>query len=70
MRLLDRRTGADAVKLLVFVVVTTLATGMLAVTIGNLSFRSSTGYSAVFSDATGVVKGDDVRVAGVKVGSV
>ena len=27
-------------------------------------------YKAVFSDATGVVKGDDVRIAGVKVGSV
>jgi phospholipid/cholesterol/gamma-HCH transport system substrate-binding protein len=27
-------------------------------------------YKAVFSDATGVVKGDDIRIAGVKVGSV
>ena len=24
----------------------------------------------MFSDATGVVKGDDIRIAGVKVGSV
>ena len=27
-------------------------------------------YKAIFSDATGVVKGDDIRIAGVKVGSV
>ena len=70
MKLLDKRTSVDAVKLLIFIVVTTLATGLLVVTIGNLSFAASKSYKAVFSDATGVVKGDDVRVAGVKVGSV
>ena len=51
-------------------VVTALATSVLVVTIGNLSFGASRDYRAVFADATGVVKGDDVRVAGVKVGSV
>ena len=70
MTLLDKRTAGDAVKLLVFVLVTTLATGLLAVTIGNLSFGATKEYQAVFSDATGVADGDDVRVAGVKVGSV
>ena len=70
MSLLDRRTAGDAVKLLIFIVVTTLATGLLAVTIGNLSFGDSKEYKAVFSDATGVVNGDDVRIAGVKVGNV
>jgi phospholipid/cholesterol/gamma-HCH transport system substrate-binding protein len=68
--LLDRRTRADLVKLLVFVVVTTLATGLLVLTIGNISFGGSHDYHAVFSDATGVTKGDDVRIAGVKVGTV
>jgi phospholipid/cholesterol/gamma-HCH transport system substrate-binding protein len=68
--LLDRRTRADLVKLLVFVVVTTLATGLLVLTIGNISFGGSHDYKAVFSDATGVNKGDDVRIAGVKVGTV
>jgi phospholipid/cholesterol/gamma-HCH transport system substrate-binding protein len=43
---------------------------VLVVTIGNLSFGDSKQYKAVFSDATGVVNGDDVRVAGVKVGNV
>ncbi|UFN43660.1 MCE family protein [Nocardioides okcheonensis] len=67
---LDRRTSGDLVKLLVFVLVTSLATGVLVVTIGNLGFGSSREYRAEFTDATGVTKGDDVRVAGVRVGTV
>ncbi|HYF73081.1 MAG TPA: MlaD family protein, partial [Nocardioides sp.] len=39
-------------------------------TIGNLTFAGHRSYSAEFVDATGVVKGDDVRIAGVKVGTV
>ena len=70
MKALDKKTSADLVKLLIFMVVTTLATAVLVVTIGNICFSSSRDYKAVFADATGVVKGDDVRVAGVKVGSV
>jgi phospholipid/cholesterol/gamma-HCH transport system substrate-binding protein len=70
MSLLDKRTASDAVKLLIFIVVTTVATALLVVTIGNISFADSKEYKAVFSDATGVVKGDDVRIAGVKVGTV
>ena len=67
---LDKGTFAALVKLLVFVVTTTLATGLLVLTIGNISFRSATEYKAEFVDATGVVNGDDVRIAGVKVGTV
>ncbi|PUA82558.1 MCE family protein [Nocardioides currus] len=70
MAVLDKRTSADLVRLLVFVVVTTMATGLLIVLIGNLNFASTRDYKAVFLNATGVVKGDDVRVAGVKVGTV
>ncbi|HSE10382.1 MAG TPA: MlaD family protein [Nocardioidaceae bacterium] len=70
MSLLDKRTASDAIKLLIFIVVTTVATSLLVVTIGNVSFSDSRDYKAVFSDATGVVKGDDVRIAGVKVGTV
>jgi phospholipid/cholesterol/gamma-HCH transport system substrate-binding protein len=70
MSLLDKKTTGDAVRLLIFILVTTIATGFLVVTIGNISFAASKQYKAVFSDATGVVKGDDVRVAGVKVGNV
>lgn len=70
MSILDKKTSGDLVKLLVFIVVTSLATGVLVVLIGNFTFSSSRDYKAVFSDATGVVKGDDIRIAGVKVGSV
>jgi len=67
---LDQRTTGDAIRLLIFIVVTTLATTVLAITIGNVSFGAKTSYKAVFTDATGVVKGDDIRIAGVKVGTV
>ena len=70
MTRLDRTTTAALAKLVVFMVATALATGVLAVVIGNLSFGSTRTYRAVFVDATGLVKGDDVRIAGVKVGSV
>jgi phospholipid/cholesterol/gamma-HCH transport system substrate-binding protein len=70
MRGLDKVTLASLVKLVIFLVVTTLATGLLAITIGNLSFGSTTPYKAVFTDVTGLNTGDDVRVAGVRVGSV
>ena len=70
MSLLDKKTTADLTRLTVFMVVTALATGLLVILIGNMTFGPSKDYRAVFSDATGVVKGDDVRVAGVKVGTV
>jgi phospholipid/cholesterol/gamma-HCH transport system substrate-binding protein len=69
-QLLDKKTSVDLFKLLVFVVVTSLATTVLVVTIGNLNFGSSRQYRAEFTDATGVNKGDDIRVAGVRVGTV
>jgi phospholipid/cholesterol/gamma-HCH transport system substrate-binding protein len=67
---LDKQTAGDSLKLVIFVVVTTMATALLAITIGNVTFGGKNTYKAVFSDATGVVKGDDIRIAGVKVGSV
>jgi phospholipid/cholesterol/gamma-HCH transport system substrate-binding protein len=70
MAALDKRTFNDLIKLVIFIVVTTLATSVLVATIGNLSFSGKREYHALFVDATGVVKGDDVRIAGVKVGSV
>ena len=64
------KTTPSLIKLLVFVAVTVLATGTLAATIGNFRFGGSTTYHAVFTDATGVMKGDDVRIAGVRVGEI
>jgi phospholipid/cholesterol/gamma-HCH transport system substrate-binding protein len=70
VKALDKKTTVDLVKLVIFIVITTLATGLLAITIGNLDFGTSREYKAEFTDATGVTKGDDIRIAGVKVGTV
>ena len=58
------------VKLTVFVVVTALLSTVLATTIRGGNREDGTEYSAIFSDATMVEKGDDVRIAGVVVGHV
>ena len=70
MKALDRPSLLALAKLTIFMVVTTLATSVLVVTIGNLSFADKTEYHAIFTDATAVTDGDDVRIAGVRVGSV
>lgn len=67
---LDRETTSALVRLSVFLLATGLATFLLVAVIGNFTFAPTHEYSAEFSDVTGVAKGDDVRIAGVKVGSV
>jgi len=69
-RMLDKESISAIVKLAVFFVVTGTATAMLMLTLSNGSLGASNEYKAVFSDVTGVAKGDDVRIAGVSVGSV
>ena len=64
------KTLPSLVKLAAFVVVTVLATGTLAMTIGNIRFGATTAYRALFTDATGLMQGDDVRIAGVRVGEI
>ncbi|MCW2941580.1 MAG: virulence factor Mce family protein [Actinomycetia bacterium] len=66
----NTKTAAAAVKLLIFVAITSLATGALAILIANSDFVPSRTYKAIFTDAAGVLTGDDVRVAGVRVGGV
>ncbi|MDQ3154327.1 MAG: MCE family protein [Actinomycetota bacterium] len=58
------------IKLLVFTVVTAMATAVLAVTIANTSFADRSTYAARFTDVSGLLVGDDVRIAGVAVGTV
>ena len=62
--------SASLAKLLVFAVVTVVATTVLALTIANIQLGSKATYTAVFTDATGLVPGQDVRIAGVRVGEV
>jgi phospholipid/cholesterol/gamma-HCH transport system substrate-binding protein len=70
MKILDGKTTVDLVKLGTFMLITTIFTTLLVITIGNFSFGSTKSYQAEFADATGLVKGDDIRIAGVKVGTV
>lgn len=67
---LDTESFSALIKLIIFLIFTGLATVLLAILLTNGSFAARTEYKAVFEDATGVVKGDDVRIAGVVVGSV
>ena len=64
------KVKGSLVKLIVFAAVTLFATSILALTIANIQFGSKATYTAVVSDATGVVPGQDVRIAGVRVGEV
>ncbi|MCX5409687.1 MCE family protein [Streptomyces sp. NBC_00335] len=59
------------VKSLIFVLVTALATTVLALSIADTGVSSGTrSYKALFTDATGLIDGDSVRISGVKVGEV
>ncbi len=72
-QLLNRRnavTISAAVKLGIFTLVSVLVTGVLAVIMGNIGFGDRHQFQAIFTNATSLEKGDDVRVAGVNVGEV
>ncbi|MCA1227173.1 MCE family protein [Saccharopolyspora sp. 6M] len=62
--------AAPLVKLSLFTLVTGLLTGLLAMTIAASDVGSTTGYAAEFDDASGLGEGDEVRIAGVRVGQV
>lgn len=64
------QTLAAFIKLMIFAVVTVLATAVLAVTISNRTFGDTRPFKAQFSDVTGLLPGDSVRAAGVRVGTV
>src|SRR5690349_13901213 len=59
------------IKSLIFIVVTLVATGALLATITNQAGNGSQRtYHAIFSDVTALLAGDDVRMAGVRIGTV
>lgn len=66
----DAKTTFDLGRLLAFLVVTVLATGLLGMLLSAGGFSDRRDYYAVFTDVTGVAKGDEVRIAGVPVGQV
>ncbi|HCA87893.1 MAG TPA: MCE family protein [Streptomyces sp.] len=63
-------TTGPLIKFSLFTVVTILATAVLAATIVNFRMTPTEDYKAVFSDVTSLEIGDDIRVAGVRVGEV
>lgn len=65
-----RKLAAPLIKALIFVVVTGLATAVLAVSISNTGLGDTMSYAARFTDVTSLNPGDDVRVSGVRVGQV
>lgn len=70
MKQIDKESTAALIKLSFFLAITGLFTLVLMLILSNGSFGNRSEYKAVFKDATGVTKGDDVRIAGVAVGSV
>ncbi|MEH0985754.1 MCE family protein [Micromonospora sp. CPCC 205556] len=66
---MSTKTLPSLLKLVAFAAVTLLLTALLAQTLGAFPPGGVT-YRARFTDVTGLLPGDDVRVAGVKVGRV
>ena len=59
-----------AVKLGIFSLVLLLFTAIIIVVFGQMRFDRTTGYSAIFSNASGLRAGQFVRASGVEVGKV
>lgn len=59
-----------ATKSIIFTLLTVAATAMLGLTIVNASGGEGRTYTAMFDDVTSLNRGDDIRLAGVKVGTV
>ncbi|MFG2003289.1 MCE family protein [Spirillospora sp. NPDC048911] len=66
----SRSMARPLIKSLLFVVFTGLATAVLAVSIAQTDVGATRSYTARFTDASGLRKGDSVRVAGVQIGRV
>jgi phospholipid/cholesterol/gamma-HCH transport system substrate-binding protein len=58
------------VKIGIFAVVMTVLTAFLFFIFGQYRTGASTGYTAIFNDASRLKTGDSVRVAGIRVGTV
>src|ERR1700742_3467131 len=59
-----------AIKLGIFSLVLLLFTAVIIVVFGQMRFDRTTGYSAIFSNASGLRAGQFVRASGVEVGKV
>jgi len=64
------RITGTAIKLGAFALVLLMFTAIIIVVFGQLRFDRTTGYTAVFSNASGLRSGQFVRASGVEVGKV
>ena len=62
--------GRTLLKVSVFTVAMLLVAAFLVVVFGEFRFASDSAYHATFTDASRLKAGQDVRIAGVPVGSV
>src|SRR5690348_18494938 len=62
--------AGPVIKSLIFIVVTVTVTAILGISIAHSGVSATVGYQAVFRDVTGLNVGDDVDIAGVRVGDV
>jgi phospholipid/cholesterol/gamma-HCH transport system substrate-binding protein len=67
---MDKESTSALVKLIIFCVVTGMATVVLGMTLSNGGLAKRDVYKALFTDVTGVAVGDEVRIAGVRVGTI
>jgi phospholipid/cholesterol/gamma-HCH transport system substrate-binding protein len=58
------------IKSAIFIVITAIVTAILGISIAHSGVSATVGYQAVFTDVTGLTVGDDVDIAGVRVGDV
>jgi len=67
---MDKESSSALVKLIIFCVLTGMATVVLGMTLSNGGLAKRDTYKALFTDVTGVAVGDEVRIAGVRVGTI
>jgi phospholipid/cholesterol/gamma-HCH transport system substrate-binding protein len=58
------------IKSIIFIVITVVITATLGLSIAHTGAPATAGYQATFADVTGLTVGDDVDIAGVRVGDV
>src|SRR4051812_44151789 len=65
-----RGLAGPLIKLVIFGLVTVLASYVLISTITNAGYGKQVAYKAESTDVAGLAEGDEVRIAGVRVGQV
>jgi len=67
---MKRSLAGPVIKSAIFIVITVTLTAILGISIAHSGVSATVGYQAVFRDVTGLSVGDDVDIAGVRVGDV